>query len=280
MAASVVKEYIKDASSLTTSGNLIVEAVEAYWVQLQSSDWANGATSALYAAINAPGLPFLWSAHPTIPDLSAVQYTPEPWGRDKCIVKVRYVNSSPQVVLRGGCALETIQTDMDVDKRPIRLIAPDLEDPVPGVVTALRARPCFVAQRIVADEAYGGINPVEWQNRYADSVNADSVQVRGVTFPAGSLLCENFGFDNDGLWGVAWNIVVEMRGNPHGFNPEVALLDPETGEPYDGLVKDPNFNKINPLERICVSASDGLYGRKVIREQREETWGPLMALFA
>jgi len=275
-----------DGASLITNGAVYVEAIEPFMVEVHAPEEA-WASHLLYLATNAYGLPVVWSPHPTIPGLNALQFIPEPKGAGKIRVLVRYVNTMTQVYLRGGCALEQITTDMDVNNVPI-LVSNEYSPSVPakdrtvqsGVVTALRARPCFVCERVVPDAAFGGINPVQWAATYGGTVNLYAVTIRGVTFRAGELLCENFGYDSDQFAGVAWRVAVEFRGNPAGHNPEVAWIDRETGEPGSALTKDPNFdNTTSPLARVCANASDPRYGRKVIASQRAVDWSPLISLF-
>jgi hypothetical protein len=294
MSSEVVKPYLIEEASLTTSGNVVIEATEGFLVGLPVVPGVP-ATNLLYSAINAGGLPVLFESHPAIPGLAVVQYTPKPHSTStsQVIVVVRYVNMNPQVSMQGGCALAAVETDWAYDasnaKKPVIVSNYNsglgITSEATGLVTAtsksiaLCPLSVFVANRVIADEAYGGINPVQVQRDYQGTINNASVTIRGVEFPAGSLICENFGFNNDGLWGVAWHISVEMRYNPEGHNPEDVLLDTDTGLPAKNLTNDANYNAANPLARCAADPSSTQSGRKIVKKQRAVNWAPLVALF-
>jgi len=293
--AHVIKPYLMEEASILQNGSIVLEAVEWYQVRLDASDYAQGATCGLFAAMNATGLPILFSDHPQIPGLCVLQYIPKPYGKNDVLVGVRYVNMNPQVTMRGGCALQATETNMAFNSSgalvPIKCSNYNASKGItsestglvvqPVTVTTLDPVPVFVATRVVADEAYGGINPVQFQDTYVGTINGQDVTIRGKTFAAGELICENFGFDNDGLGGVAWRIEVEIRANKRGHCPEAAMIDTETGMPADNLTLDANYSKTSsPLARCASNPSDTQSGRKIVRTQRTAYWPTLIALFA
>lgn len=261
--AEVEKSYIAEGSSITTYGSDILEEVDVFFVK----DLTAG-SAALYSAVNATGLPALWSAHPTVPNLRAVSYDVKPAGTMKAFVSVRYVNIMPRLIYRGGCGLRMITTDMDYAKNPLWVTnykSPDIVDVKSGYipyqsakVNVLEPEMTFMVERIRPNIAYpGGIDPVQLSNQFVGKVN--SVNIFN-TFLRGTLLCENIGYDNEQFGNVAWRIVCEFRYRAKGHQPEIWFTDPQTGLPTDS-VKAPGFDKNIPTDMANMA---NRYGRKVV----------------
>lgn len=278
--AVVSKSYLIEGTSINQSGGTILEAVEVFEVTLTDADGLGAAR--LYSAIHATGLPLLWSDHPVIPNLSAISYQPEFQGPFLAFVKVIYANAAPQVFIRGGCGLEQVQVNVDRYRRyprvsnqfagttlPDNTVIPPVTDlqriVQDGVAHVFRPRATFIIARVRPSTNFpGGINPAQQQKDFVGKINSNTTDIFGVSMPPGTLICENIGYDNDGLAGVAWRMSYEFRYRPEGFNPEVFWIDRETGEPGAFLTKDPNFDASTPLARICANSEDPRYGLKVI----------------
>lgn len=280
--AIVEKAYLAEHASVTTQGNVVMEAQEGFFVRLTAQDLAlTGGAGMMYAAINATGLPVPWSPHPIIPNVNVISYTPTPEGNTAAIVLVRYINVQPQITIRGGVGLKVEDTDIDRLGNPIVLsnqnasatppVSAAQAVPIGGSHKVFRPEATLVIERIRPSLAFGGgsaVDPAAQAVAYVGKTN------NAVHFgaPAGTLMCENIGFDNDGLGNVAWRMQYEFRFNRRGWNPRVVWINPETGQPGTQLAKAPGFDA-----GTVSNASDPQYGRKVIDDYEQVSFDPLLS---
>lgn len=277
--AAVEKAYLAEYASVTTQGNVVMEATEAFFVRLSAADAAaNGGAGAMFRAINAPELPAPWTPHPVIPNVNVISYTPTPQGNTAAIVTIRYVNIQPQLIIRGGCGLKVEETDMDRSGNPVVVsnYNPSATPPVSqaqaivlgGSHKVLRPDATIVIQRIRPSTVFGGIDPLAQQAAFVGRTNSTVTLGAAV----GTMLCENCGFDNDGFGNVAWRMQYEFRYDPRGWNTRVVWVNPETGKPGTQLQKAPGFDA-----GTVSSPSDASFGRKVVDDYQQVDFSTLLS---
>lgn len=272
---SVVVKRIMEEASVVTNGNAVMEVTEGYYVS--GLDITKGPAYALFSAINATGLPTPWTAHPYIPNVNLVSYSPRFVKQDTAKVTLTYVNVQPQLIVSGGCGLITVQTDEDRNGAPILVsnqntgatppVAAAIAKVQAGLHTVFKPQATIVIQRIRADSFYGGIDP-KAQIAFVGKTNSNTT----FGYSPGTLLVENIGFNNDGFAGVAWRMQYEFRHNPKGWNNRIAWTDRETGHPGTQLVKAPGYDA-----GTVSSASDPQYGRKICDDYEQVDFAPLLA---
>lgn len=280
--AFVEKAYLAEYSSVSTQGNVVMEAQEGFFVRLETTDIAvTGGAGMMYRAILAAQLPAPWSPHPIIPNVNAISYSPQPQGNTSAIVLVRYVNVQPQITIRGGCGLKVEDTDIDRLGVPVVVsnqnasatppVSAAQAIPIGGTHKVMRPEATILIERIRPSLAFGGgaaVDPAAQAVEYVGKTNSTTY------FGAapGTLLCENIGYDNDGFGNVAWRMQYEFRYNRKGWNPRVVWINPETGQPGTQLQKAPGFDA-----GTVSNSSDPQYGRKVIDDYEQVSFNALLA---
>lgn len=276
--AFVEKSYLSERATLTTNGFVVTDATEGFFVRFTTQDLAETAGAGMmFRAVSASGLPLVWSAHPTIPNLNLVSFNPIPQGNTAAIVDCRYVNVQPQVVLRGGCGLTSVLTDVDRNGNPV-VVSNQNASATPPVSASQRnelgchfnvltPEATLVVQRIRPSLAFGGIDPVAQQDTYVGTVN--STAFLGIA--PGRVLCENIGYDNDNLAGVAWRMQYEFRISRRTWYPRVVWIDPNTGSPGTQLVKAAGYDAGTPS-----NPSDASVGRKVVDSYEGKDFSALL----
>lgn len=234
-------------------------------------------------------LPPLWSQHPwnTLCEplrwLYAVSRDVKVQGT-KAIVAVRYVNVLGQLRYRGGSGFTLIDSTLDREGKPVYVWNPDwltneklinegkdateYENAPPRQIARYSipvVEQTFMVERIRPSILFfNGIDPIRLGAAYVGKLNKQRFVVGGFAYPKGTVICENFSYDNDEYGNVAWRTVAEFRYRPvrYGFQPQVYHVNDVTGLPSEGCekFKAPDFDK-----NIPTAEKDERYSLKVVR---------------
>lgn len=282
--AKAVKADIIKGCTLKTMGTAVIEGTEVWYVQGVGADGNYGLT-ALWNAINAENLPTPWSPHPTVPGLNLVSYDPQPTeGGASAYVTLRYVNSNPQLFIRMGTGLVTVQTDQDRYGNPVLLsnYNPSASPPVSGAIAKvtsgifsyLRPQSTLIIQRVRPTLRWGGSFGVDPKVQQGFVGKVNGADLFGL-YPKYTLLCENVGCDNDGFGDVACRYQYEFRYDRAGWNPRVVWVNPDTGQRGTQLLSASGYSESAPGEPS--TSGDTLVGKKIVDRCDTADFTPLFS---
>jgi hypothetical protein len=226
------------AMTLTCEGHFYMEMTRTFHVSGLTSRTVAMMMEAVEAVKDAGYEP--WQPYDGTHGLHVANYSPRVHSISQCtaLVTVRYVNGILPL-WRGGGALRTVQTDLDIYGNQVTVSFNDIEQT--GVMTIMVPDPTFEVIRIqpsfyidpgYCDATNPPINPAAIKRGYTGKVNGTVWESYGV----GTCLMESIDYDNAGLGTSAWNMRYTIRINEKGWDPEVVWIDRDTGEPGTDIV--------------------------------------------
>ena len=296
---NVSKKYMFAGSGTRFEGQLVREVTESFFVEnvVQKTD-PKTALGFTYAALEAPGIPKLWSKHPFCVSKSGDSAMVEqvlrcanrvvtPQGGTTARVDCQYLNTGPFLEVRGGSRFESVQTDLAFNGGdalfPV-IVAKDYgtlgattgylyqgamfnRDVPIGVMILHMVRPNVSRLgSLTLDDGDAAISPPDWQNKYHGGINNAEVPIGGSKFPKSTLRVENISYDNVGWGDVAFNLQIELAYNPMTWHVDVSYIDPSTGAPDKNVAVSHTilFNKNDVDDPRAANA----VGRKRIQRHR------------
>lgn len=182
-------------------------------------------------AITASGMPQLREAHPQIPGIFVTSIDAAPAGIAAAMVRIVYGSQQPGQLpapdqppqIEVGATLSQTSTHQTAAGDPIIVTLGEGSQAVSQVARVSRLSPQVTVRYTRLEEASPGSKARDFVGR----INADEVFSSDV----GTWMCTAItGRSADG--GSTYEVTYDFQYNPDGWNPQVAYIDPATGQPH------------------------------------------------